>query len=684
MEAILFDWDGTLVDSLGAFHRGQRDRDGGVRAAVRRRPSTAATTRPTGARCTAGSASPATGSTRPTACGRRRSAATATSVVAVPRRARRPRAAAGRRRGRSGSSPPAIGPSSSRSSSGPGSARSCRSASSATTWRSTSPIPSRSGWPSGWPATAIDRRPRSTSATRRRTCRWRSPSAPAPVGIESVLGDPGRAARGRGARRSRRRSRRGSDRPPRGRRPRPRRPAARMTLAAAGHALDPRRRHVVPDRRDLDAAWPGWSDGDRPRDRRRRRRPPCAPASAGAIDLWVGDGDSLGEAGAGRARRRGRPDPAVAGRQGRVGHRARAPGRRRAPARGGSRSSARSAASGSTTASPTSGCSAIRRLGRPATSASLDATVRIRLVGPGPGRPRRPDRRPRLAPAIRRRRRRAHDRRASATRSATSRCRAAVARPVERPRWPRDASLTVGSGRILVVETPATLSRMSMPEAGDLAPEIALPDETGTVHRLSRPARPLDDRLLLPEGRHARLHRRGLRVPRRQRDDPRARRRRLGDQPPGRGEQARVPREVRPAVHPPRRRGSRRRRRLRLVGREGELRQDVHGRRPDDVPRRSRRPDRPDLAEGQAGGPRRRGDRRARRGPGGRRRERALNAPPDARFAPTRAVGLKPVRPHAGHGVRLRSWGETSEASAGMIALPHVAQQQDHEAERRR
>ena len=50
----------------------------------------------------------------------------------------------------------------------------------------------------------------------------------------------------------------------------------------------------------------------------------------------------------------------------------------------------------------------------------------------------------------------------------------------------------------------------------------------------------------------------------------------------------RVPREVRPAVHPPRRRGPRGRRGLRLVGREAELRQDVHGRRPDDVPRRSR------------------------------------------------------------------------------------------------
>ena len=130
---------------------------------------------------------------------------------------------------------------------------------------------------------------------------------------------------------------------------------------------------------------------------------------------------------------------------------------------------------------------------------------------------------------------------------------------------------------------------MSMPDVGDVAPEVALPDETGTVHRPGRPARPLDDPLLLPEGRHARLHRRGVRVPRQQRDDPRARRGRLGRQPAGGRLQARVPREVRPAVHPARRRGPRRRRGVRLVGREAELRQDLLGHGADDVPGRSGR-----------------------------------------------------------------------------------------------
>ena len=134
-----------------------------------------------------------------------------------------------------------------------------------------------------------------------------------------------------------------------------------------------------------------------------------------------------------------------------------------------------------------------------------------------------------------------------------------------------------------------------------------------------RPARPLDHPLLLPQGRHARLHRRGVRVPRQQRDDPRARRRRLGDQPAGCGQQARLPREVRAAVHAARRRGPRGRRRLRHVGREAELRQDLLGLGADHVPDRAGRPDRPGLAEGQAGGPRGRGPRRTRRAPGGAR-----------------------------------------------------------------
>ena len=48
----------------------------------------------------------------------------------------------------------------------------------------------------------------------------------------------------------------------------------------------------------------------------------------------------------------------------------------------------------------------------------------------------------------------------------------------------------------------------------------------------------MDDPVLLPEGRHARLHDRGVRVPRRERDHHRARRGRLGHQPAGGREQA--------------------------------------------------------------------------------------------------------------------------------------------------
>ena len=75
---------------------------------------------------------------------------------------------------------------------------------------------------------------------------------------------------------------------------------------------------------------------------------------------------------------------------------------------------------------------------------------------------------------------------------------------------------------------------MSMPAVGDQAPEVALEDQSGAVHRLSDQRRPVDDPLLLPQGRHARLHRRGVRVPRRQRHDRRAGRGRLGRQPAGR------------------------------------------------------------------------------------------------------------------------------------------------------
>ena len=64
------------------------------------------------------------------------------------------------------------------------------------------------------------------------------------------------------------------------------------------------------------------------------------------------------------------------------------------------------------------------------------------------------------------------------------------ARGLSNVRVAPDAAVTVRRGRLLVVESapaPAGLSseRMSMPQAGDLAPEVALPDEHGTVHRLA-------------------------------------------------------------------------------------------------------------------------------------------------------------------------------------------------------
>ena len=63
-----------------------------------------------------------------------------------------------------------------------------------------------------------------------------------------------------------------------------------------------------------------------------------------------------------------------------------------------------------------------------------------------------------------------------------------------------------------------------------------------------------------------------------QRDPRPARRGRLGRQPPGRDEQGRLPREVRPELRAADRRGPRRGGGLWQLGREGELRPDVHGR----------------------------------------------------------------------------------------------------------
>ena len=114
---------------------------------------------------------------------------------------------------------------------------------------------------------------------------------------------------------------------------------------------------------------------------------------------------------------------------------------------------------------------------------------------------------------------RGHDRGARATRSTTSRCRPARRAACRTSERPSAAAVTVRSGLLLVVESPATLSSMShacrrRPRPGDRPPRRDRHDPSPV-----RPARPLDGPLLLPEGRHARLHRRGVRVPRRERDD---------------------------------------------------------------------------------------------------------------------------------------------------------------------
>jgi peroxiredoxin Q/BCP len=63
--------------------------------------------------------------------------------------------------------------------------------------------------------------------------------------------------------------------------------------------------------------------------------------------------------------------------------------------------------------------------------------------------------------------------------------RAGPARGLSNVRVAGDAAVELRSGRLLVVESPATLPPMSMPAVGDLAPEVDLPDDRGVVHRLA-------------------------------------------------------------------------------------------------------------------------------------------------------------------------------------------------------
>ena len=341
-----------------------------------------------------------------------------------------------------------------------------------------------------------------------------------------------------------------------------------------------------------------------------------------AIDRWVGDGDSLGDDGHRRARagrrpdRAGRPDKDESDTElavraalalGATGDRHRRRARRAAD-----RPRARQhRASGDARAGGPGG--------RHPRRSDADLAGRGPGAGrrPGPAPARRATRRPRLAPAGRRpasMASRPDGLALPAVRRAARRRRRRVAcRMSGSPPTPRSWSAAAGcssSKRLLH-------SRMTMPAVGDIAPDVALPDETGTIHRLADQRGrwtvlyfyPKDDTpgctIEACEFRDSieTIRERGADV--------------WGISPQGAASQARLPREVRAAVHAPRRRGPRGRRRVRLVGREAELRQDVLGHRADDVPRRPGRPDRPGLAEGQARGPRRGGPRGARRAPGG-------------------------------------------------------------------
>ena len=173
---------------------------------------------------------------------------------------------------------------------------------------------------------------------------------------------------------------------------------------------------------------------------------------------------------------------------------------------------------------------------------------------------------------------------------------AGPARGLSNVRTAADAEVVVRRGMLLVIETPATLPRMSMPAAGDQAPEVALPDETGTIHRLADQRGRWTILYFYPKDDTPGCTVEACEFRDCERDDRRARRRRLGHQPAGRQEQ-----EARSARSSTCRSPSSPTRTHEVaeaygvVGREAELRQDLLGHRADHVPRRPGGPDRPDA-----------------------------------------------------------------------------------------
>ena len=342
----------------------------------------------------------------------------------------------------------------------------------------------------------------------------------------------------------------------------------------------------APTRADLDAAWPGWADGVGlviAADGGARHA-----AALGVLDRPVGRRRRLARRGRpGRAGRDGRADRALPPGQGRDRHRARGP-RRPGPGRGPARHR--------------------RRPGRPAgrsRAGQCRPAGARRARRPAGGHPR--GRGSRISLAARDRRARGAVGRAALggapgdTVSLLPQGGDVVGVTTDGLAFPlSDEPLAARSTRGVsnVIGAPRRDGRrparppardrvacyaltMSMPDVGDVAPEVALPDETGTVHRLADQRGrwtilyfyPKDDTpgctVEACEFRdsNATIHERGADV--------------WGVSPQGSASQARVPREVRPAVHAARRRGPRRRRGVRLVGREAELRQDLLGHRAD-------------------------------------------------------------------------------------------------------
>ena len=165
-----------------------------------------------------------------------------------------------------------------------------------------------------------------------------------------------------------------------------------------------------------------------------------------------------------------------------------------------------------------------------------------------------------------------------------------------------------------------------MPAEGDAAPDFTPVRRHGQGAPPVRPARAVDRSVLLPQGRHVGLHDRGMRVPRRERGVRQSRRRGMGRERPGHGQQGHASRpssdcpfvllaDEDHAVAE----------KLRDVDPEDELRQAVHGHPARHIPGRSGRPDRAALGACQARRPRSAGARGTRRRTGANGRERRHN-----------------------------------------------------------